>query len=107
MGFKADHISICQATRHGNLHILRLLLENIVHHTVDWDGALLQAVRSENESAFRLLVESGAPLHEWVESEGLRIAEEEGLESMVNLIKEYEWEIPRLEFIESVESKLA
>ncbi|KAI2780778.1 hypothetical protein F4815DRAFT_445017 [Daldinia loculata] len=102
-GFKADRISILQAVRHGNLRIVRLLLENVVHHIVDWGGALLQAVRGENESVFRLLVEFGAPLDEWIENEGLRIAEREGLESMVNLIREYEWEIPRLEFIENVE----
>lgn len=103
MGFKADRISILQAVWHGNLRIVRLLLENVVHHIVDWGGALLQAVRGENESVFRLLVEFGAPLDEWIENEGLRIAEREGLESMVNLIREYEWEIPRLEFIENVE----
>ncbi|KAI0852455.1 hypothetical protein F5Y00DRAFT_226652 [Daldinia vernicosa] len=102
-GFKADENSIYEAARHGNIRIMRLLLENVIYYTVDWSHALYQAVSGENESVFRLLVESGVTLYVGIESEGLRIAEEEGLESMANLIKEYEWEIQRLRFIEDVE----
>ncbi|KAI2615575.1 hypothetical protein GGS26DRAFT_579443 [Hypomontagnella submonticulosa] len=92
-GFAMGSRSIEAAARSGSYRIVKLLLTKNTNGTKGLGRALLQAVKRENEPVFRLLVEYGARMDEDIEQRALRFATDEGLESMVQLMREYGYHV--------------
>ncbi|KAL0933473.1 multiple ankyrin repeats single KH domain [Colletotrichum truncatum] len=80
--------SLEYACRHGSPACVRILLEHGAKDTLKPGNALLEAVKGEHEQVLRLL-ESDGSVSEGHRKRALEFAEKEGLESMVQLIKEY------------------
>ncbi|XXH05169.1 hypothetical protein Hte_011594 [Hypoxylon texense] len=84
------HRSLQAAVAHGSRRIVQVLLE---HGALDNERvvqmALIEAVKMENEGLFRLLVDHGATLEKATVREATEIAENEGLDSMVEFLKGY------------------
>ncbi|KAI0385764.1 ankyrin [Hypomontagnella monticulosa] len=88
-GVKIGSRSIEAAAKHGSHRIVQLLLTRNKKGAEGLGRALLQAVKRENEPIFRLLVNNGARMDKDTKERALRFATEEGLESMVELMREY------------------
>ncbi|KAI1158427.1 ankyrin [Nemania serpens] len=92
-----DH-ALKAAVIHGSYSITQLLLE---HGDIRDDKvvqeALIEAVREENETLFRLLLAYGANPDAYTLSEVMRMIEAQKLESMGKLLQEY-WdeEVPKI-----------
>lgn len=82
--------SLEAASKHGDPDIVRLLLERGANDTFKPGSALVEAVKREHTEVVRLLMESeGALVDEDAKQQALKVAEEEGLTSMAELLKEY------------------
>ncbi|TDZ16076.1 hypothetical protein Cob_v010944 [Colletotrichum orbiculare MAFF 240422] len=80
--------SLEYACRHGNPACVKLLLEHGAKDSFKPGSALLEAVKGEHEQALRLL-ESHSSVSQHHREQALGLAEQEGLESMAQLIKQY------------------
>jgi hypothetical protein len=93
-------LEIGAAAARGRLTIVRILLEHGANADgvpnfrcgstimAPWPPPIVSAVRLEQKEMFRLLVEHGADLGE-KGVEAVKVAREEGLESMLEMLKEY------------------
>jgi ankyrin repeat protein len=88
MGAALDH-SLHAAVAHGSLSIVHLLLEHgALHDHGTVQRALVEAVETENEACFRLLMAHGARLEDVTLDRAMEIAQREQLVSMAALLQE-------------------
>ncbi|KAF6823568.1 NACHT and ankyrin domain-containing protein [Colletotrichum musicola] len=81
--------SLEAASEHGNPDIVRLLLERGARDTFKPGSALVAAVKREHTKVVRLLMESeGGLVDEDATQQAMKVAEEQGLSSMAELLKE-------------------
>lgn len=81
--------SLEAACDHGNPDTVRILLEYGARDSWKPGNALLKAAERENETALRLLLETGTLIDKDQKQQVLNFAKEEGLSSMVKILEEY------------------
>ncbi|KAI3336334.1 ankyrin [Xylariaceae sp. AK1471] len=82
--------SLHAAVVHGSISIVQLLLEHgAIHDHGTVQRALLEAVKTENETLFRLLMTHGARLDKAIIEKATEIVEIEQLESIKKLLQEH------------------